>query len=114
VKRNALFAGLCLAIIGVSALVVSAFVPDAARQAVWASASLAFAVQMVAFTVVQLLPERQVMVGWGLGALFRLMAVVLWGVFLAKVWRAPLAAALLSFVAFLFVTTVLEPAFLKR
>jgi hypothetical protein len=114
VKRVAAYVGLCVAIIGGLAGVIGAFLPPASRQAMWASASLAFVVQMVAFMVVRVLPEKDMMLGWGLGAMLRLVSVVIFGVFVAKVWRAPVAPALLSYAAFLFVTTVVEPVFLKR
>jgi hypothetical protein len=113
-KQVAAYVGVCVLIIAAVAGVASAFVAGPAREAVWASASLAFAIQMVAFMVVRVLPVRQVMVGWGLGALLRMMSVVIYGVFVAKVWRAPIAPALLSYVAFLFLTTAVEPVFLKR
>ena len=113
-RLAAVFSALCGAIILALALLASVFVAGPSREAVWASASLAFVLQMIAFTVVRMLPPEQVMIGWGLGSILRLMSVVVYAVFVAKVWRAPVAPALLSFVAFLFVTTILEPAFLKR
>ena len=51
---------------------------------------------------------------WGLGSILRLLAVVLYGVVVAKLLPHSLAPALLSFVAFLFLTTVVEPVFLRR
>lgn len=112
--KAALYGVSAAVIIAALAGVVSMFVIGVGRQAVWASASLAFVVQMVAFMVVRMLPVEQMMLGWGLGAVLRLVSVVLWGVFLAKVWRAPIAAGLVSYAGFLFVTTVVEPVFLKR
>lgn len=109
-----MYVGLCALIIAGLAGVTAAFVAGPARLVVAASASLAFVVQMIAFMVVRVLPPRQVMLGWGLGAVLRLMSVVIYGLFVAKVWRAPVAPALLSYAAFLFVTTVVEPVFLKR
>jgi hypothetical protein len=114
VKRVALYAASSALIIAALAGVTSMFVTGVGRQAVWASASLAFVIQMVAFMVVRMMPARQMMVGWGLGAILRLMSVIVWGVFLAKVWNAPIAAGLVSYAGFLFLTTVMEPAFLKR
>jgi hypothetical protein len=114
VKRVALYAACCALIIAALAGLTVMFVTGAGRQAVWASASLAFVIQMVAFMVARTMPAEQVMIAWGLGAILRLVSVVLWGVFLAKVWKAPIAAGLLSYAGFLFLTTVLEPAFLKR
>lgn len=114
-KRVALYVVLSGLIIGLLAGLASVFVvPGVGRQAIWASASLAFVVQMIAFMVVRLLPAEQVMIGWGLGAILRIVSVVVWGVFIHKVWRAPIAPGLLSYAAFLFVTTIVEPVFLKR
>lgn len=113
-KRAATYVGLCALVIAGLAGLASAFLGPAERQAVWVSASLAFVIQMVAFMVVQVLPAKDVMLGWGLGAILRLMSVVIFGLFVAKVWRAPIAPALISYAVFLFVTTVVEPVFLKR
>jgi hypothetical protein len=112
--RGVLYGVLCAGLIGIIGLLAAAFVDGAGRQAVWASASLAFVVQMLAFTVARMLPDEQVMIGWGLGAVLRVLVVILYGVFVVKIWHAPVAPALLSLVGFFFVTTVVEPAFLKR
>lgn len=113
-KRVAQYVVLSIGIIGAMGAIASVFTAGQSREAVWASASLAFVVQMVAFTVVRLMPPQQVVVGWGLGAALRLVAVLMYGLVVATVWRAPVAPALLSFVGFLFVTMVVEPVFLKR
>jgi len=114
VKKGVVYAVCVAVIIAALAGVISMFVTDAGRQAVWASASLAFVIQMIAFMVVRVLPVEQLMVGWGIGAIVRMTSVVVWGVFLAKVWGAPIAAGLISYAAILFVTTPIEPIFLKR
>jgi len=113
-KSAAQYVALCLAIIALLAGIAAAFATGPSRQAVLVSATLAFVVQMVAFTVARLVPPAQVMVGWGLGTVLRMMVVVAYGIVVAKVWRTPVAPALLSFVVFVFVTTVVEPAFLRR
>ena len=105
---------LCAGLIALLALLTAAFTAGITQQTIWASASLAFVVQMIAFILARLVAPEQLMVGWGMGAVLRMMSVVLYGVVVAKVWRAPIAPALLSFVGFLFVTTVVEPVFLKR
>ena len=102
---------LIIAIIGVIAWGVSS---PAGKQAVLVSAGLALAIQMVSFGVARLLQSRNLLLGWGVGSLLRLLVLVLYAVVVAKLWRAPIGPALLSFVAFLFVTTVVEPVFLKR
>jgi len=91
-----------------------AFTDSAGRQTVLVSAAAAVVVQMAAFSVTRALRERHLMLGWGLGSLLRFGALVLYAVIVARLWRAPVAPALLSFVGMLFVTTVVEPVFLKR
>ena len=91
-----------------------ALADGAGRTTILASAGLALVVQMATFGVARALRERHLMLGWGLGSVLRLGALVLYGVFVARLWRAPVAPALLSFVGILFVTTVVEPVFLKR
>jgi hypothetical protein len=54
------------------------------------------------------------MLGWGLGSVLRLLTLVVYAVLVAKAARASVTPALLSFVGFLFVTTVIEPLFLKQ
>ena len=89
-------------------------VGPADRRAVLVSAGLTVAVQMTAFAVARALRDQNLMIGWGLGSILRLVALVLYAVFVARLWRASMTPALLSLVGFLFVTTVFEPVFLKR
>ena len=100
-----------IAVVGTVAWV---FTDGAGRQTVMVSAVLALVVQMTAFAVTRAMKERHLMLGWGLGSLLRFGALVLYAVIVARLWRAPVAPALLSFVGILFVTTVVEPVFLKR
>jgi hypothetical protein len=102
---------LIIAIIGAIAWGISS---PAGRQAVLVSAALALVLQLLAFGVARSLQRRNLLLGWGLGSTLRLVALVLYAVAVAKLWRAPIGPALLSFVAFLFVTTVVEPVFLRR
>jgi len=88
--------------------------PASSRQAVFVSGGLAMVTQLMAFAIARALREKQVFLGWGLGSLLRLFALVLYAAIVARLWRAQVAPALLSFVAMLFVTTVVEPIFLKR
>ena len=113
-KRFAQYAAVCVAIIALVGAVAWAFVSEAGRTALLVSAALALVVQAVAYAVTRLMQPRGVILGWGLGSLLRFIALVLYALIVAKLWRAPLAPALLSFAAFLFLTTVFEPLFLKR
>ena len=109
-----LYAAACLIAVALMGAMAWAFVPAGARDVVLASAGLAVAVQMVAFLLARRFIGRNMMLGWGLGSMLRVVVLVMYAVLVAKVWLAPLAPALLSFVAFLFVTTVFEPVFLKQ
>jgi hypothetical protein len=113
-KSFAGFAAACIAIIAAIAALCALFTGPEARQAILASGLVALIVQLAAFTVTRLLLRTHAMVGWGIGSGMRLIALVLYSIVVAKLWRPPVAAALLSFAGFLFVTTLVEPLFLKR
>ena len=104
----------CILIVAILGAIAWAAAGAEGQQVVFVSAGLALAVQLIAFGVARGFRGRNVLVGWGLGSVMRLVALVCYAVVVAKVWRAPLMPALLSFVAFLFVTTVVEPVFLRR
>jgi hypothetical protein len=114
VKSYAGFAGACVAIIAIIGAAAALFTGPEARQAILASGLVALVVQLAAFSVTRLLQPAHAMVGWGIGSGMRFIALVLYALVVAKLWQPPVAAALLSFVGFLFVTTLVEPLFLKR
>lgn len=104
----------CLVISALIGAIAWAFTGPAGRQAVLVSASLAVAVQMIAFAIARLMQPRHLLLGWGLGSVLRLVTLVLYALVVARLWRAPMTPALLSFAACLFATTVVEPVFLRR
>lgn len=104
----------CVALIALIGAVSASFAGPGGREAILASGLLALAVQLVSFGVTRLLQPVNTMVGWGVGSGMRMISLVLYALVVAKLWHAPVMAALLSFAAFLFVTTVVEPLFLKR
>ena len=104
----------CVLIISIIGTIAGGVSSPAGRVAVLVSAALALGIQLIAFGVARSLQRRNLLVGWGLGSILRLVALVLYAVVVAKLWRAPIGPALLSFVAFLFLTTVVEPVFLRR
>jgi hypothetical protein len=103
-------AGLVLAIGGLSA----AFLDGPGRGAVALSAGAALGVQGVAFGAANALRGQHLTVMWGVGSLVRFVALVLYALLIAMLWRAALTPALLSFAGFLFATMLIEPIFLKR
>lgn len=113
-KSWILYAAGCVVAIALIGAIAWAFTDAAGHATILVSAAIALAVQVTAFTVARLLQPRHLLLGWGLGSVLRLVVLVIYAVVVARLWGAPLTPALLSFVAFLFVTTVFEPVFLKR
>jgi hypothetical protein len=113
VRGYVLYAAACVIAVALIGAVAWSFLDPAGRQAMLVSGMLAVGVQLVAFTVARRL-RRNIMVGWGLGSVLRLLVLVAYAVVMARIGRAALTPALLSFVGFLFVTTVIEPIFLKQ
>lgn len=98
-------------------VIVLGFLPlDASVQhAIRVSAAVAFGVQVLVFAAVVGLRGAMSVVGaWGLGVLLRFVALAAYAVIAVKVMALPAAPALLSLVAFLFLTTLVEPILLRR
>ena len=108
------YAASCILIIAIIGAIAWIFTDRAGHQVVLVSAGLAFVVQLVSFLMARLIQRRNLLLGWGIGSVLRLVALVLYAVVIARLWRAPIGPALLSFVTFLFVTTVVEPVLLRR
>lgn len=108
------FGAVSLTAIVLLAAIFSALYGGAAdRRAVWVSAGVAVAIQLAAFGVVLANSKQSVIVGWGVGVGVRFAAFVLWGFAGVSQLGLPQGAALMSMASFLFVTTVIEPLFLK-
>lgn len=112
-KSSLLFAVISFGLTVLAALVLGvAFDGPAERRAVWTSAAVAYAVQLLAFGIARLLRRDNVMVGWGMGVLVRLVTLVAFAlVFVNPLGLAP-TAALISLATCFFVTTLVEPLFL--
>jgi hypothetical protein len=108
------YAATCVVTVALIGAIFWGFTGAAGRETVMISAGLAVVIQLLAFAVARLLQRRHLLLGWGLGSVLRLVALVLYAVVVARLGRASLTPALLSFVAFLFITTVVEPVFLRR
>jgi hypothetical protein len=57
--------------------------------------------------------QAQVMAAWGLGALVRVVTLAAFGFLGPRLAGLPLEPAVISLAVFLFVTTLVEPLFLK-
>ncbi len=112
-KSSLLFAAVSLGLTLAAALVLGvAFDAPAERRAIWVSAGVAYAVQLLAFAIARLVLRDNVMLGWGMGVLMRLATLVAFALVFVKALGLPPSAALISLVIFFFVTTLLEPLFL--
>lgn len=114
-KRTLYFALACAAAIGIAWLGAWLVMKDAgARRALGIAAAVAFTVQMISFLVARTFARRQnVMAGWGIGILLRFSVLILFGFFAVPAFALPVASALVSLAMFLFVSTLIEPLFLK-
>jgi hypothetical protein len=114
VRQGLLFAGLAavLTLGGAWGITLLRPEPDLAR-AVWSSAVIALVVQLVAFAAARPFVATNPIAGWGIGSLIRFAVVLLHAVVGVKALGLVSGPALLSLVAFLFVTMLVEPLFLK-
>jgi hypothetical protein len=83
-----LYAASCVVIVALLGAIAWGFVGANARTAIAASAALAVGIQLVTFMVARLLQARHLMLGWGLGSVLRLVALVVYAFLAAKFWRA--------------------------
>lgn len=87
--------------------------PDpAAVRSIHASAWLAVTVQTFTFAIARLVAPEQVIAGWGLGVILRFASVGLWALLGVSALGLVPGPALLSLVAFYFLSTLVEPLFL--
>ena len=113
-RAFALYAAATVIAVALMGAIGWGFRSPAARDGLLVSAALAVVVQLIAFGIARRFVRGNVMLGWGIGSLLRLVVLVVYAILVAKAGRAPVAPALLSFVTFLFVTTVFEPVFQKQ
>jgi hypothetical protein len=115
VRRTLLFAAACAAAIGATWVIAALLFSDAtSRRALAIAATVAFLVQMVAFLIVREFARRQnVMAGWGIGIALRFIALLVFGLVAVPAFALPLAPALMGLAMFLFISTLIEPLFLK-
>lgn len=113
-RAIAIYAGASGAIIALAAGVfMLVYGGGAERQAVWTSAGVAFAVQLVAFAIARLMAQvNHGIAGWGLGAIIALVTLVLYGV-IVRGTTLPEGVALVSLATFLFITELIEPPLLN-
>ncbi len=104
-----------LVVTAVAAVLISLVGGAGITKAVWLSAGFAFALQTLAFTMLLLVRDRTelFMAGWLGGMVLRFAAVGGLAFYASRYTTLPLAALLLSLVAFVFLLLLLEPVFLR-
>ena len=114
-KRALQFTAACAALIGALWLILVLVMSGTmARHALTISAITAFVVQVAAFLVAREMARRKnVMAGWGMGVVLRFGALMIFALVAVPRLGLPLQASLLGLVTFLFVSTLIEPFFLK-
>jgi hypothetical protein len=113
-KKRAIFALASLALIAVAAwLLTLGFPTPADRHAILVTAGIAYVVQLVSFTIARAWSATNVIAGWGLGMLIRFAVLALYALIGVNVLGLPATSALVSLVAFFFVSTLLEPVLLS-
>ena len=85
-----------------------------ASSAILVSATVAAVVQVAAFVVTKSMASKNIVAAWGAGALVRLLTLFVYALLAVKVLSLPPVPALISLAAFFFLTTLLEPIFLRR
>ena len=76
------------------------------------SAIVAMAVQLVSFTIARRMPVSNLMLGWGLGTLLRVLVLTVYALLVVPALGLPRSAALVSVVTFMFVSMLIEPLLL--
>jgi len=115
VKSYVMFAAVGALVIAAAGGVLAFVYGDAdERRAIVISGVVAFVVQLVSFAILQLTAEKNLIAGWGLGAIIRFLVFVVYALVIVKSLGLPSSAALISMAVFLFASTLVEPLFLKR
>jgi hypothetical protein len=112
-KRALAFAGLTLVIaIATVWILRRAFPTPADARALEVSAGLAFIVQMLTFFIARRMAKRNLLVGWGLGSVLRLVTLAVYALVGAQALGLPRPAALVGFTVILFASMLVEPLLL--
>jgi hypothetical protein len=112
-KRLLAFAAIAAVLTATAALIMTIVWPTPAEErAIWVSAGVAFVIQMLAFGVASLVTREQALVGWGLGAVLRLVTLAVYALVIVNALGLPATAALVSLATFFFLSTLVEPLLL--
>jgi hypothetical protein len=101
-------------IVATAWLLTLGFTGPGDAAAIRLSAIVAIVVQLVAFAVTKAIAQRHLIAGWGAGSLLRFLTLGVFALLAVKVLGLPPVAALVSLATFLFLSTLIEPLFLRR
>ena len=109
-----IFAAVSLAVIVAGAWLLGlAYDTPADGRAIRTSAGIAYVIQLFTFAIARAAPRENVIAAWGIGALLRFVALVVYALAVVNALGLPLSAALVSLAIFFFVSTLVEPVLLK-
>ena len=112
-KAGMYFAAATAALIVIGYLVLQlGFDAPGDARALRTSAMVAVAVQLVSFAIARRMPLRNLMVGWGIGAVLRVIVLSVYALLVVPALALPRSAALVSVVTFMFVSMLIEPLLL--
>ena len=112
-RAIAIYGALSALLIAVASGIFALAFPPAALHSIAVSAGIAFVVQLFAFAILRLVARENVMAGWGLGALLRMITLAVYALVVVKALGLTTGAALISLAAFLFLSMLVEPFVLK-
>jgi hypothetical protein len=113
-KATALFALVSLVLIaGAGWLLSLAFASPGERHALWVSAGVAYVVQLLAFSVARISAATNVIAGWGIGVLMRLLTLAVYALAIVKAFDLAPTPALISLATYFFISTLIEPLLLQ-
>lgn len=113
-KALARYGLLVVAVAGLGGALLSlAFRGPGDRPAVWISAAVAVLLQLVAFAVAQTASRAGLVARMGAGMLVRFLGLVGYALLVALALKVPPVAALISLVALLVASSLLEPLLIR-
>ena len=109
------YAVVTIALVAIAAWLLTLGLTGAgATSAIGISATVALIVQIAAFAVTKTMARKNVIAAWGVGALVRMLTLFVYALLAVRLLGLPAAPALISLAVFLFLSTLLEPLFLRR
>ena len=113
-KATALFALVSLALIAGAGWILGLVFPSPEeRHALRVSAAVAYVVQLITFSVARISVGSNVIAGWGIGVLMRLLTLGVYALAIVKAYGLTPTAALISLATYFFISTLVEPLLLN-